>query len=111
MALKGDFREAQAAYDSALRFAEKDPQLKGKVLFCLAELSERQKAWDQALERWTAYEGFAKTAEKAKLFPAAAAEHKKRILEWKRNLTDSLSVRDRIEKRLKQGEDSVRNAR
>jgi tetratricopeptide (TPR) repeat protein len=105
--LRGDLKEAEASYDSALRFAAQDATMKAKVLFCLADLSERQKDWDQALERWTAYETFAKSAEKAKLYPASAADRKKRILDWKQNSADSAEVKTRIEKRLKEADEKA----
>ncbi len=109
-ALKGDLAEAEIAYTAALRFVGKDDTLKGKVLFCLADLAERQKLYDVALERWNAYEAFAKDAGKAKVFPASAGERKKRISEWKQNLADSVAVKARIDKRLKEVDESVRKS-
>ncbi|MFZ5895805.1 MAG: tetratricopeptide repeat protein [Myxococcota bacterium] len=108
--LKGDLKEAQAAYDAALRFVGKDSAMKAKVLFCLADLAERQKAWDQALERWTAYEEFAKTSERVKVFLASAADRKKRITEWKQIQSDAAAVKERIDKRLKEVDERARKA-
>lgn len=106
--LKGDLKEAEVAYNAALRFTGNDATLKGKMLFCLAELSERQKEFEAATERWTAYEAFAKTAEKATLYPASAAERKKRIQEWKQLAADASQVKARIEKRAKEGDEATR---
>lgn len=106
--LKGDWKEAEAAYNAALRFAGNDATLKAKILFCLADLSERQKDLEQATQRWTAYETFVQTADKAKTYPASAAERKKRIQEWKQISTDAAAVKQRIEKRMQEGEAATR---
>lgn len=108
--LKGDLKEAQAAYDAALRFVGKDTVLKAKVLFRLADLSERAKDWDQALARWSAYEEFAKTSERVKVFLATAEERKKRVTEWKQIQLDSAAVKERIDKRLKEVDENARKA-
>ncbi|MGC4090628.1 MAG: tetratricopeptide repeat protein [Polyangiaceae bacterium] len=108
--LKGDLKEAQAAYEAALRFVGKDAGLKGKVLFCLADLSERKKAWDEALSRWNDYEEFAKSAERVKVFIATAEERKKRVSEYKQLAADSAAVKERIEKRLKEVDEAARKA-
>jgi tetratricopeptide (TPR) repeat protein len=106
--LRGELKEAEAAYDAALSFVGNDATLKAKILFCLADLSERRKELDSASERWTAYETFAKGAEKAKLYPVSAAERKKRIQEWKQISADAAQVKSRIEKRMKEGDDATR---
>lgn len=108
--LKGDFKEAQAAYESALRFVGKDQALAAKILFRLADLNERAKNWDQALARWNAYSEFVKTAEGAKAFPATAEERRKRVTEWKQIQSDSAAVKERIEKRAKEAEETAKKA-
>ncbi len=106
--LKGDLKAAEAAYNDALRLSGNDATLKGKILFCLADLSERQKDYDAASERWAGYEVFAKASEKAKLYPASGAERRKRVQEWKQLASDSAAVKARSEKRLKTAEDTAR---
>lgn len=106
--LKGDLKAAEESYNAALRFVGNDATMKAKILFCLADLSERQKDPEQATTRWTAYETFVKSAEKAKTYPASAAERKKRIAEWKQISTDSAAVKSRIEKRMVEGEATTR---
>ncbi|HET9932187.1 MAG TPA: tetratricopeptide repeat protein [Polyangiaceae bacterium] len=108
--LKGDLKEAQAAYEAALRFAGKDKGLTAKALFRLADLNERAKNWDQALARWNAYSEFAKTAESVKTFPATAEERRKRVTEWKQIQSDSAAVKERIEKRAKEAEETAKKA-
>jgi tetratricopeptide (TPR) repeat protein len=106
--LKGDLQDAERTYNTALRFVGNDGTLKAKVLFCLADLSERQKAYDQAIERWFAYEVFAKSAVKAKVHPASAGQRKKRVQDWKQNAADSAEVKARIAKRLEVAEETTR---
>jgi tetratricopeptide (TPR) repeat protein len=106
--LKGDLKEAETAYNAALRVVGTDTTMKAKILFCLADLSERQKDFDQAVQRWTAYEAFVKSADKAKTYPASAAERKKRIQEWKQISTDAAAVKQRIEKRLQEVDATTR---
>jgi tetratricopeptide (TPR) repeat protein len=106
--LKGDLKEAETAYNAALRVVGSDATMKAKILFCLADLSERQKDLDQAVLRWAAYEAFVKSADKAKAYPASAAERKKRLQEWKQISTDAAAVKQRIEKRLQEVEATTR---
>jgi tetratricopeptide (TPR) repeat protein len=106
--LKGDLKEAEASYNAALRLVGNDATMKAKILFCLADLSERQKDSEQATQRWTEYETFVKSAEKAKAYPASAAERKKRIQEWKQISSDSAAVKARIESRMREGDATTR---
>jgi tetratricopeptide (TPR) repeat protein len=106
--LKGDLKASEDAYNAALRFVGNDATMKAKILFCLADLSERQKDLEQATTRWSAYEAFVKTAEKAKAYPASAAERKKRIQEWKQLSADAAEVKLRIEKRMKEVDETSR---
>ena len=106
--LKGDLTEADSTYRSALGFVGTDTALKAKILFCLADLSERAKDLDQAGQRWTAYEAFIETAEQANAYPASAAERKKRLQEWKQISSDAVAVKQRIEKRLREVDAATR---
>lgn len=108
--LKGDLKEAQAAFEAALRFVGKDRALAAKVLFRLADLNERAKNWDQAIARWNAYSEFAKAAEGAKVYPASADERRKRVSEWKQREAESAAVKERIEKRSKEAEENAKKA-
>src|SRR5580692_2673803 len=55
---KGDLKEADAAFASGLRFVGNDSMLKAKLEFAVADLGERQKAYDDATQKWTEYETF-----------------------------------------------------
>ena len=108
--LKGSFQEAEASYETALRFVGDDGLVKSKILFALGLLSENQKLLAQAIERYTACEEFAKTTEKGKLFVASAGERRKRISDWVKIEADSASAKGRIARRLKEAEESVRKS-
>ncbi len=107
---KGNFAEAEESWQTALRFAEKDPHLKSKILFLLADLKERQKAYDDAVERWKTYQEHADATPAAKGYPATAADRIKRAEEWKKLSADSADVKARAEKRVKEADDSMRKS-
>ena len=105
---KGNPAEAEQSWDTGLRFAAEDRRLRAKFLFLLADLRERQKAFDEATARWEQYEKVAQQEPEAKAFPETAAERKKRIAEWKKLSEDSAAVKQRIEARLKEAEAAAR---
>jgi tetratricopeptide (TPR) repeat protein len=107
---KGDMNEAEQSWQSGLRFVGKDEKLRAKLLFVLADLRERQKNYDEATSRWKEYEKHAQSQPTAKAFPATATERQKRITDWKQISTDSAAVKERIEKRLKETEESMRKS-
>jgi tetratricopeptide (TPR) repeat protein len=52
----GNLVEAEASYRAAERLAgDKHVAMRGKALFVLAELKERQKRWEEAKAAWQAY--------------------------------------------------------
>ena len=107
---KGDLNEAELSWQAGLRFAGKDEKLRAKLLFVLADLRERQKNYDEATGRWKEYEKHAQSQPTAKAFPATATERQKRITDWKQISADSAAVKERIEKRLKETEESMRKS-
>ncbi len=108
---KGNMADAEQAWQTALRLAAKDVVLKGKVLFLLADLKERQKAYDEAVEHWKAYAAHVQAEPGAKGFPATAAERIKRVDEWKKISADAAEVKARIEKRIQAAaEESKKNS-
>ena len=54
----GNLAEAEASWTQADNFADKDPEVKIKVLFCLADLRERQKKWEDAKAAWDKYKQY-----------------------------------------------------
>ena len=107
---KSDLAEAELSWQAGLRFAAKDPKIRAKLLFVLAELRERQRNQDEAIARWKEYALHLQSQPEAKGFPATAVEREKRNTEWKQLNADSLIVKERIEKRLKETEESMRKS-
>jgi tetratricopeptide (TPR) repeat protein len=69
----GNLGEAEASWGrAALEVGERDPGLRGRILFVTADLKERQKKWDDAKVAWQAYIDFANRFPDAGLFPASA---------------------------------------
>jgi predicted TPR repeat methyltransferase len=99
---KGNFDAAEKAWQSGLAVVGKDEAMKRKLLFVLADLKERQKAYDEAVERWKAYAANAQAQPTAKSYPATAAERIKRADEWRKISADAAEVKARIEKRLQE---------
>lgn len=93
--LRGDFREAELAYQTALRLADKSPALKAKLLFLLGDLLERQGALEPAAAHYEATESLASDA-RAAPFVAAATERKKRVLAWLKQRAESEEIKARI---------------
>jgi tetratricopeptide (TPR) repeat protein len=110
MLAKGDFNEAEQSWQTGLRFCGKDEKLRAKLLFVLADLRERQRNWDEADVRWKQYAQHVQTVPEAKGYPATAVERQKRIAEWKQINADSAVVRERIDKRIKETEESMRKS-
>ncbi|HYP75986.1 MAG TPA: hypothetical protein VER12_08530 [Polyangiaceae bacterium] len=107
--LKGDLHEAELAFAAGLRTVAADRvALKAKLQFALADLRERQKAYDDASARWTEYEAFA-TA-KALPFSASGAERKKVVEGWRKLSADSVQVKARIEKGTQAADEAVRKS-
>ncbi len=107
---KGDQKEAEAAFVNGLRFVGKDASLRGKLLFALADLRERQKNSDEAIGRWKEYAKNAEESREAVSYPATATERLARNEGWKQISADSAAVKDRITKRLKEAEDAARKS-
>lgn len=107
---KGDQKEAEAAFVAGLRFVAGDGTLKGKLLFALADLRERQKNNDEAVARWKDYSKNAEDEKEAISYPATATERVSRNEAWKKNLSDSAQVKERIAKRMKEADIASRKS-
>lgn len=107
---KGDQKEAEASFVAGLRFVAHDGTLKGKLLFALADLRERQKNNDEAIARWKEYSKNAEDEKEAVSYPATATERVSRNEVWKKNAADSAEVKDRIAKRLKEADAASRKS-
>ena len=105
---KNDTQEAEASWVAALRYVGADHVLKAKIMFVLADLRERQKSYDDATDRWSAYAQFAQAQPKAKAYPNTATNRKQRIDTWKKLLTDYSAVKERIANRLKEADEKAK---
>lgn len=69
----GNMTEAEASWNRAsLEASEKDPALRAKILFVLADLKERQKKWEDARAAWQVYLDWASKYPNAGAFPGSA---------------------------------------
>ncbi|WP_438016368.1 hypothetical protein WMF18_36865 [Sorangium sp. So ce315] len=90
--------EAEAAWTTAL--GKKGTEaLHAKVLFCLADLRERQKNWQGAREAWGTYGAFVTSNPKAGGYPATATERQKQIDRRMKDEKDYAAVKERIVQR------------
>jgi tetratricopeptide (TPR) repeat protein len=105
---KGDLHEADEAFVNGLRFATADASLKAKLQFALADLREREKAWDEASAKWTDYETF--SSEQKTGFPASGIERKRAVEAWKKLSLDAAEVKVRIEKGIAAADEAVRKS-
>lgn len=101
---KGNLGEAEAGMQSALRFSAQNPVLRGKALFVLADLKERQRQLDLAVNGWNAYADHAKAAPTAKTYPDTPVDRNNRVAAWKKLEADYGPVKDRIKARLEEAE-------
>lgn len=101
---KGSMDEARASWEAAKRFSGSNEAIKSKVLFVLADLSERERALDDADNAWSAYESHAQANPSIKTYPETPPERKKRIAEWKKLEQEYAAVKERIKQRLAEAE-------
>jgi tetratricopeptide (TPR) repeat protein len=72
--------EAEAAWTRAsLESADKDPALRARILFVLADLKERQKKWDDARAAWQVYLDWAAKYPEAKAFTGSGQSRQQMI--------------------------------
>lgn len=107
---KGNPSEAEQSWVAGLRFVGDNHKLRAKLLFVIADLRERQKSLDDAVERWNEYEKFVGAEPESKGFAQTPPERKKRVDEWKKLSADSAEVKKRIDARLKEAEESARKS-
>ena len=97
---KGEFKPAQESLDSALRFAQAEPQMAAKVLFVVADLKEREHDYPAALTAWQAYSAFVKANASIKAFPASGESREAKVAQVIKLNEQSVKVKQRIEERL-----------
>jgi tetratricopeptide (TPR) repeat protein len=77
---QGNIPEADAAWQRAANLSnEKNPALRARVLFVVADLKERQKKWDDARSAWQVYLDWASKYADAGAFPGSATSRQQAI--------------------------------
>jgi hypothetical protein len=84
--------------------------MRSKILLVLADLKERVKANDDAVGRWKQYQEHGQAHADAKAYPSTAVDRIKRADDWKKIVADSAEVKARIEKRIKEADESMRKS-
>lgn len=103
--LKGDLGEAGASWQTGLRSVGTDENTQGKLLFAMADLSERQGKVEEAKSAWAAYGKFVAEHPRAKGYAATAGERQK-VVEKRQELEKQYGeVRKRIADREKELKD------
>jgi tetratricopeptide (TPR) repeat protein len=93
----GNMTEAEAAWNRAsLEASEKDPALRAKILFVLADLKERQHKWDDARAAWQVYLDWAAKFPNAGAFVGSGQSRQKSIDTMQQQDKSYAVVRQRI---------------
>jgi tetratricopeptide (TPR) repeat protein len=109
--IKGDLKEADSSFSAGLRLlTAESPSLNAKLQFALADVRERQKAYDEASAQWSAYAAFTTVQKDAQGFPASGNERKKAVETWIKLQSDSLAVKARIDKGVQAAEEAVKKS-
>jgi tetratricopeptide (TPR) repeat protein len=98
----GSTAEADASFAAGLRYAGGKDDWRGKLLFVIADLRERQGKWAEAKKAWEEYGQFVATHPNVKGYAATATERVK-VVDAHADLDAKYApVRQRIEQRLKE---------
>jgi tetratricopeptide (TPR) repeat protein len=98
----GSTVEADASFAAGLRNVGGKDDLRGKLLFVVADLRERQGKWPEAKKAWEEYAQFLATHPSVKGYAATATERVK-VVDARADLdTKYAPVRQRIEDRIKE---------
>ncbi|MEO8901045.1 MAG: tetratricopeptide repeat protein [Polyangiaceae bacterium] len=106
----GDLGGAEAAFTAGLRLVAANTPLKAKLTFGLADLHERQKAYNKASDGWSEYQTLTTEQKEAHGFPATAVERKRALEAWKTTSADAAAVKARIEKRIQAADEAMRKS-
>jgi tetratricopeptide (TPR) repeat protein len=98
----GSAVEADSSFATGLRYVGSKDDWRGKLLFVIADLRERQGKWPEAKKAWEEYAQFLATHPDAKGYAATATERVK-VVDARADLdTKYAPVKQRIEQRLKE---------
>jgi tetratricopeptide (TPR) repeat protein len=94
----GNVADAEASWNRAsLESGERDPAMRSRVLFVIADLKERQWKWDDAKAAWQVYLDWASRFPNAAAYPASARSRQQVIDAMLRQDKSYEVVRRRIE--------------
>jgi tetratricopeptide (TPR) repeat protein len=92
-----DLAEAQAAYEQAEGLSDdRNPNLRGKILFALADLKERQKKFEEARAAWQVYTEYAQKHEDAGTHAQTGASRMQALDDVLKMAKQYQQVRERI---------------
>ncbi len=91
----GQLDVARASWEAGLRYA-KEPAMKAKLLFVLADVEERARATSAAISAWKTFKSFAEGEPSLAAMAAVAAERIERLETWLRLQEQYAVVRERI---------------
>jgi len=107
----GALTEAREAYAEALGCADRDPSLKAKILFVLADLDEREKRGEAALKAYDVLLQHLRAHNDIKASPAeSVADRKQKITAYAKLAREVAAVRERIATRLREAETAARSS-
>jgi len=107
----GKLDDADKTWEAALSKKGTD-DLKGKVLFVIAGLRERQQKWQPAKDSWEAYAAFLQGNPRVHGYPATAADRIKQIDRRVQLEADYGKVKERIAQRIAEKEkEAAENAK
>jgi tetratricopeptide (TPR) repeat protein len=93
----GNLAEANVAIGDAEKLSDdRDPNVRGKVLFVMADMLERQKMWDAAKTAWTKYADYCAKHVDAGLAPATPPARIQAVDDMLKQDSAYQAVRDRI---------------
>jgi tetratricopeptide (TPR) repeat protein len=93
----GNLIEAEAAWNRAsLAASDKEPALRARILFVLADLKERQKKWDEAKAAWQVYLDWAAKFPTSGAFPGSGQSRQQVIDAMQKQDKAYVVVRQRI---------------
>jgi tetratricopeptide (TPR) repeat protein len=93
-----DLSEAEAAFKQAESLSDdRNPNVRGKILFALADVKERQKKWEEARAAWQAYTEYAQKHEDAGTHPQTGASRVQALDDLAKLSKQYEKVRERIQ--------------
>jgi hypothetical protein len=84
--------------------------VKAKTLVAIAQLRESQRSTEDAIDSWQAYDTFGKQNPSTKTFPETATSRIATLKKWQQSERDGAEVKQRIEQRAREADESLRKS-